>query len=180
MRHKVKGITLIEMIFTMGLIAIMSMMAIPYMQNLIAKQKLSADLLKIKGIIETARNKAITHRYKVKICGLETAIEAVAEQEPRCSSDWSNLNVIMSKSGKDPQILHSLHLNQHYDLIEWSAFQRKPYLELTPNGFTNHQNGTLYICHPNFSNLHRAVVVSKTGRVSIKKNNPAITKKCNS
>ncbi len=177
MKTKVKGLTLIELIVTLALMAIMSAIALPPMQKFIAKQQLSSDLLKIKSIIETARNKAITNKEKIQICGIDTSHVTASNDELKCISDWGNLSVITNKNDKT-ELLYTEWLGDHYKLVQWSAFQRKAYLELTPNGFTNHQNGTLYLCHEQYTNFHRAVVISKTARVTIIKNSKALIEKC--
>lgn len=177
MNTKVKGLTLIELIVTLALMAIMSAMALPPMQKFIAKQQLSSDLLKIRSVIETARNKAITSKEKIRICGINSSHMTSSSNELKCITDWANLSVIIKKDDYTEQ-LYTESLGDHYKRVQWRAFQRKAYLELTPNGFTNHQNGTLYLCHERYPSFHRAVVISKTARVSIIKNSQTITERC--
>lgn len=179
MKEKVKGLTLIELIVSLGLAAVLSVIAVPHMKRFIAKQQVSADLLKIKSTIETARNQAISNKQTIRICGTEHAPKSTHEATLDCKSDWTQLTVIKTKGLTQPKVLHQQTLDEHYRTVQWSAFQRKTYLELTPYGFTNHQNGTLYLCHKKYTSLHRAVMISKTGRVTISKDNPNIKTKCN-
>lgn len=180
MTKRVKGLTLIELVISLGLAAILSVIAVPHMQKFIARQQVSADMLKLKSTIETARNHAISHKQTVQICGTRHDAQLNQKEEFDCIPDWSRLTVIKPKGTTDQQLLHVQLLDENYQQVKWSAFQRKPYLELTPYGFTNHQNGTLYLCHKRYSNLHRAVIISKTGRVTISTDNPNIKTKCNS
>lgn len=179
MIKKMKGLTLVELVVTLAIAAIVSLIAVPHMKKFMAKQRLSADLLKIKSTIETARNQAISNKQTIRICGALPDLKSTHEATLDCKSDWTQLTVIKTKGLTQSKVLHQQTLAEHYRTVQWSAFQRKPYLELTPYGFTNHQNGTLYLCHKKYSSLHRAVMVSKTGRVTISKNNPNIKTKCN-
>ena len=178
MSKRVKGLTLIELVITLGLAAILSVIAVPHMQKFIAKQKVSADLLKLKSTIETARNHAISQKQTIQICGTLPDVKPSQKEAFDCISDWSQLTVIKAIGTTEQEVLHYQLLDENYQLVKWSAFQRKPYLELTPYGFTNHQNGTLYLCHKRYTNLHRAVIISKTGRVTISKDNANIRTKC--
>ncbi|AUD78666.1 pilus assembly protein FimT [Kangiella profundi] len=178
MIKRVKGLTLIELVVTLGLVTILSAIAIPSMQKFIASQQVSADLLKLKSTIETARNQAISQKVTIHICGIRKKVTLNPNDTLDCISDWSKLMVVKTKGEKVEEILHYQLLEEDYKRVKWSAFQRKAYLELTPYGFTNHQNGTLYLCHNHYSHLHRAVTISKTGRVSINKDNRNIKTKC--
>ncbi len=179
MTKRVNGLTLIELIVTLGLATTLSLIALPHMKEFIAKQKVSADLLKLKSTIETARNQAISNKESILICG--TRAEKLSSNDTLdCISDWSRVMVIKAQGTTSPEVLHFHRLDEHYQLVKWSAFQRKPYLELTPYGFTNHQNGTLYLCHKTYPNLHRTVSISKTGRVTISHDSANLNTKCDS
>lgn len=179
MTKRVKGLTLIELVVTLGLATTLSLIALPHMQKFIAKQKVSADMLKLKSTIETARNQAISKKQRILICG--TRAEKLSSNDTLdCISDWSRVMVIKAQGTTSQEVLHFHRLDEDYQLVKWSAFQRKPYLELTPYGFTNHQNGTLYLCHRTYTNLHRAVAVSKTGRVTISHDSANLNTKCDS
>lgn len=180
MIKRVKGLTLIELVVTLGLATTLSLIALPYMQEFIAKQKVSADLLKLKSTIETARNQAISNKQSILICGTKAEIKLSSNDRLDCISDWSRVMVIKAEGTTSQEVLHFHRLDEHYQLVKWSAFQRKPYLELTPYGFTNHQNGTLYLCHETYTNLHRAISISKTGRVTISHDSASLNTKCDS
>ncbi|WP_018625760.1 GspH/FimT family pseudopilin [Kangiella aquimarina] len=180
MTKRVKGLTLIELVVTLGLATILSLIALPHLQEFIAKQKVSADLLKLKSTIETARNQAISKKQSILICGTKAEVKQNLNEKLDCISDWSQVMVMKNEDAVAKEVLHFQQLEESYQLVKWSAFQRKPYLELTPYGFTNHQNGTLYLCHKTYPNLHRAVTISKTGRVTINHDSANLNTKCDS
>ncbi|ACV26495.1 GspH/FimT family pseudopilin [Kangiella koreensis] len=175
---KVKGLTLIELIVTLSIATLVSFIAAPSMLKFIEKQKVSSDLLKVKSIIETARNHAISNNSPIRICGLENIPIKPEQNDIDCQRDWTRLNVFTLERSKKPELIHTHHLDGNYEQILWSSFQRKAYLQLQPNGFTNHQNGTLYLCHNRHQSLHRALSISKSGRVTIHDATDSIIQKC--
>ncbi|WP_223669101.1 pilus assembly FimT family protein [Kangiella shandongensis] len=162
-----KGISLIELIITLAILSIISALSIPPMKRFIAQQSVIADVRLIINTINTARNKSITLREPLKICGYTTT--------DTCSSNWRKLKVTAINQ---KTVLHTLTLQSDYKHVHWSAFQHKPGLTINTKGFTHHQNGTLYLCHNLYPSLHRAVVVSKSGKTSVKQDSSKLQSRC--
>ena len=162
----VKGFTLAELITNLAILSIISLISIGPIAKLIEKNKVSSDVTKIVNIITTTRSKAISKNNAFTICG--------EPKHKKCSRNWKNLKVI--NSSKEPVYQESLTSN--LSSANWYAFQNKPGLTIAPTGYTAHQNGTLYLCHKAYEDLHRAIIVSKSGRVSVEQKSDEITKKC--
>lgn len=162
-----KGISLIELIITLAILSIVSALSIPPMKKFMAKQSVSADVRLMINTINTARNKSISLKESLKICGYST--------DSSCSSNWRKVKVTAAGQAT---ILHSLTLKSDYKKVRWSAFQHKPALTINSKGFTHHQNGTLYLCHRRYPQLHRAIVVSKSGKTSIDRKSSKLQTKC--
>ena len=178
MRNKVNGLTLIELIVTVSLISIATALSLPPLQHFIAKQQLSSDLLAIKGVIETARNSAIVNNSTLRICGSIAKYEADEEKTVQCNRNWKRVTVLKDFETEFEEVVNQITLSDNFSKVQWSAFQYKTYLDITANGFTDHQNGTLYLCHKHYDDLHRAIVVSKTARVHIEHQSKALYEKC--
>lgn len=148
----VKGFTLIELIVTLAISSIVLLSSGGFYGKFVERQKVTADISKIISAISSARGHAISQRENIHLCGIQ------AEQ---CSRQWKVLSVF--NANKD--LLYRDTLSANYSQVLWSAFQRKSQLEFKPNGFTNHQNGTLYLCHKHYPTLNRAIIISKSGRV---------------
>lgn len=177
MKHHVKGITLIELIVALMILAIMTTLAAPAFSKFMAKQKLSSDLFKLKTLIESSRSKAISTKETIAVCGTSGVNELEDYDLDSCTRDWQHVHILAVR-GNDTRLHFEDKLTDSYSKIEWSAFQRKKYLAFSSTGYTQHQNGTLYLCHKHHEELHRAVVVSKSGRVTIQKEKASIGKKC--
>ncbi len=67
MLNKHKGFTLIELMVTIAVMAIIAMMAAPSMQNMIAKQQLNTTARDLASIFSQARGQAATLRKNVTV-----------------------------------------------------------------------------------------------------------------
>jgi len=162
----VKGFTLIELLATLFIASLTCALSIPALAQMIEKNRVESDVLTITSIVQTARSKAISQKIFITICGKSS--------ELICSKDWREITVL-DKESKQP--LHEAKLQAKYTSVKWSAFQNKSGLTISPTGFTHHQNGTLYLCHYNAS-LNRAIVVSKSGRLTVMKQSPKLQQRC--
>ena len=172
-----KGFTLIELMLAIAILSITSMFSIGGFSELLAKQKVITDTNQIVSLITYSRNLAITQKTNIRICGLANNLA--------CSRNWATIQV-QAENNNQKNLLElsktdlttNYQLKGNYSSIDWSSFQRKNYLSFNPRGYTNHQNGTLYLCHNTYPALHRAIVVSKSGRTLIKKAHPETKSRC--
>lgn len=162
-----KGFTLIESVIAIAVLAIIAMFAITPLNKFIASNKVSSDVLTVTNIINTARSKAISSKKHITICGQHS--------DKKCSSNWAFLKVFYMTTEK---VIYKDNLSANYQSIQWSAFQNKPGLTIAPTGYTAQQNGTLYLCHKVYPQLSRSIVVSKSGRTTIKISTDKIEQTC--
>lgn len=162
----VKGFTLIELLVTLVIVSLTCALSIPALSQMVEKNKVESDVFTITNIIQTARSKAISQKIFITICGKSS--------EQLCSNNWKEIIVLSNES---KQHLHGVTLKANFLLAKWSAFQNKSGLTISPTGYTHHQNGTLYLCH-NIPSFNRALVVSKSGRVTVKHQSAKLQQKC--
>ncbi|PXF62456.1 GspH/FimT family pseudopilin [Kangiella spongicola] len=165
----VKGFTITELMLTLAIISIIGLFAAPSMSEFLERNKVEADTGQIINIINTARSHAISKKSPIIICG--------DDQSEKCSRNWYQLKVINTSS---KEVIYNMALNSRYSAVTWSAFQNKPGLTIAPTGYTAQQNGTLYLCHKQYDSLHRAIVVSKSGRSTVKRQDGETNRRCNS
>ncbi|WP_180111948.1 Tfp pilus assembly protein FimT/FimU [Acinetobacter sp. YH12136] len=67
MREKENGFTLIELMVTIAVLAIIAMMAAPSFGDLVQKQQLKKSTNELIGVLSQARSKAILERRNVKV-----------------------------------------------------------------------------------------------------------------
>ncbi|WP_251359574.1 GspH/FimT family pseudopilin [Kangiella sp. TOML190] len=164
-----KGFTLIELMVTVSIFSISTLFSLGFIGKLLEKNKVSADTMRLLSLISQARNSAISHNRDTYFCSINS--------EQDCQRQWQTV-VVMTKDTQHNKILAQHQLKANYHNVNWSSFQRKAYLAFNSRGYSKHQNGTLYLCHDNYSDLSRAIVVSKSGRARIVKQSHALAQKC--
>ncbi|GAA4348064.1 GspH/FimT family pseudopilin [Kangiella taiwanensis] len=163
----IKGFTLPEVLVSVAIVSIIGLIATPPISYMLEKSSVESDVFTIKNVIETTRTKAISSNRFFIICGFSP--------EDDCSRDWSELRVL-ERSTRNTH--YQTELKAEYESVTWAAFQNKAGLTIAPTGYTHHQNGSLYLCHRRDGRLHRALVVSKSGRVTTIQHSSKLDERC--
>lgn len=153
------GVTLIQALIAMAVLAILTGMALPALQK--TRDRLQADSLRMQlaSALATARNTAITERRRIAVCPTEDGV--------RCGRDWSRGWMLYRHgepaAGQTPPPAPIL-VHQH-TRTRLSAFgsAHKPTIQFRPDGQLNGSNQSVIFCLEGLS--QGKVVVSRTGRV---------------
>ena len=73
MRKKENGFTLIELMVTIAVMAIIAMMAAPSFGNMMVNQKLKQNAIELRATLQQARSRAILTRTTTVVCPDKTA-----------------------------------------------------------------------------------------------------------
>ena len=166
----VKGFTLSELMIGLAITSIVTLFSAKPLTKFLEKNKVEADVLKVVNIINTSRAKAISKKQQYTICGDTDGNNGAAQ----CSRSWRALKVVDAQHN----LKYTAELSANLASANWYAFQSKPGLTISPTGYTAHQNGTLYLCHRQYQDLHRAIIVSKSGRTTVGGEPADIALKC--
>jgi type IV fimbrial biogenesis protein FimT/type IV fimbrial biogenesis protein FimU len=79
--HHKKGFTLIELMVSIAVVAILSTVALPSMSNFLVKMRVDNEISEIQRLLLTARNMAINTGKNTTICPLTSG---------SCTSNWHN------------------------------------------------------------------------------------------
>lgn len=82
---KMRGFTLIEMLLTLAIIAILVSMAIPRYQQFVAQQDVNRVTQQMRDHLQLARTYAQTHQTTVQLCPVDVA--QANEVNPTCSQE---------------------------------------------------------------------------------------------
>ncbi len=151
MANRNQGFTLIELIVTSSILAIIFSIAVPAMADLIARSRQQALLNQVQDAIQKARAKAVLDRQMVVVCG--------TSDKTNCSSDWRN--GWLTRAEPTGRILAVTQLPAAGEL-RWIGFgdQRIRFYE---NGTSPWSNGRFYQCYK--QRIAWQLILSRQGRL---------------
>jgi len=162
MKHT--GFTLFELLVTLSIAGILSLLAWPAMTHFIAEYQLMVKSNQILGAVQFARNQAVTYQAVVTTC---------PSAGYTCSKEWNQGLLSFIDSNKDGRRQDSERLINYLSLTELEAnlvlkkFGRERYLQFLPNGRTRQvkQAGAFWICPFNNAFPVRAIKFNRQGRI---------------
>lgn len=165
-RRTGQGFTLIELLLVLGISTFLLLQfAQPAWQELRQRRQVELIMLELQQFIVMARSSAVSHNSMVTLCR--------SDDGRQCRGRWNDGSILFTDANADHILneddrllfrLSSLPPAAHGNLA-FNAFRNRQYLQLTPQGSTNFQNGNFTWC-PADGNLRlaRQLIVSVSGR----------------
>ncbi|MDO6487951.1 GspH/FimT family pseudopilin [Colwellia sp. 6_MG-2023] len=159
-RHK-KGFTLIELMISIAIVAILSTVALPSMGDFLVKMRVDNEINEVQRLLLTARNMAINTGKNTTICPLTSGA---------CTNNWGSEISIFTNDD------NSLATNNNFaapdELIkvknEIKAGDKLQYTEnsiiYTPDGRLLTSSTNFKYCPKDKADLSRGISVSLSGR----------------
>jgi len=148
----------------MAIVAIMIRIALPGLDDLLARQRSDTAARQLHRVLVMARSAAITHGEMVTLCPSTDARQ--------CGGTWSQGMILFLDGDADRQANEPGQILSYVDMggsearISWRAFPNRQYLQFLPVGSTNNQNGNFTLCPRSGDPTNvRQLIVSRTGRV---------------
>ncbi|MCP4270869.1 MAG: prepilin-type N-terminal cleavage/methylation domain-containing protein [Gammaproteobacteria bacterium] len=164
-----KGITLIELIVVMSIIAVSITLATPSMTAFTVKNRITAQVNTLALAIRMARESAITKNNVVTLCRSDNKLQ--------CGGKWHDGMILFVDQNSDHQFNGSDVLITAFsrfpdgDILFWRSFQNRQYLQMSPRGTTRYQNGTFTYCPKEGLEYARGIIINAAGRVKFTKDN---------
>jgi len=161
--HRMRGLTLLELMATIMILASLALFAIPAFQDLKARTQATALSNHILGMVQLTRSTAVNYGTTATLCP--------SLNSTTCSRKWKRGLIVFLDSNKDGKrtkdetIVANLKELPEGAWIEWRAFQNPKYLQYQPSGRTNNHNGRFAYCPPNNNQRHaQEIIINKAGR----------------
>jgi len=160
-----RGTTLLELMLTLSIIAVLLLVAIPTGIEWRTKIRAEVTINQLFASIRYAQSEAIRLGKRVILCP--------TTQGERCAADWSTGYMIFVDQNGDrtvadrSQVLAVYRLQLAGATLRWHGSRSQAYFEWVPSGLHRQQNGTFVYCsqRDNAYQQRRGLIVSKTGRV---------------
>ncbi len=160
------GFSLVELLICIAILAILLGLAIPGYSSFVQKNRANQVINQLSHAINLGRSTAIITQRMVTFCRSEDGLS--------CGGNWQDGSILFTDQNADREINGDDQLILHIPMLElpgtlkWRSFQNRQYLQLTPLGFTNYQNGNFTYCpENNDATLAQQIVISRTGRIRL-------------
>lgn len=164
---KTRGVTLIELVAGLAIISIMSALAMPSFSRIHSRSIATAGVNWIIGTVIFARQAAITHGITTTLCPAST-------KKIVCKGKWHEGVIVFADFNADAKLngrdflIERIHADTFTGTIKWRAFRNRQYLQMTPLGYTNYQNGNFVYCTQNQDlRFARQIVINMQGRARL-------------
>lgn len=160
MRHQ-QGLTLIELLIAVALLAVLLTLAVPGMGRFMEQQRLTATTNQLVGHLQYARTEAIARNSRVAACPSSDGLRCTGDS--RWEVGWI-VYLDPDKTGQPAQAEDVLRVMQAKpDHIIHSGGRHRVRFE--GSGVAYGTNLTIRVCDRGHRNAARAVIVSNPGRV---------------
>ncbi|MEQ5837762.1 GspH/FimT family pseudopilin [Marinobacter sp. NFXS9] len=162
LRRLAKGYTLLELLITLAVAAVLLSIAAPSFENLIVTTKADEARNDLYSMFQFARSKAISDKSTVTVCPLDDS--------GSCTSQWKHKISVFEDANSnsqlepDDQVIRTLSL----DMGDWNVLKiptSRPQFQWNAIGTANGSAGSLEICNPKSQKGARALIISFAGRV---------------
>lgn len=175
MYRKASGFTLVELMMTLAVAAVLAMIGAPALGNLVARSREASAEARIAGTLRHARTAAVMDNSRVIVCPSDDG------RHCRPGFDWQHGWIVARDADHDGQpdpgrqILAALPPLPPGSRIITSA--GRTHLVFHPDGDSAGSNARFTICHARERD-GKSVVVSNSGRVRIAEPDPARLQQC--
>jgi len=164
--RNMRGLTLLELVVTVAIVALVLGVGVPGMRTLIRDAQLSSLVSTYMHGFNSARYLAVTRHRQIALC--------VLNADNKCTGKWAENPTLFFDDDRDGTLASrddlieqiSLPAPEHVD-VTFRAFGNARYVSLRANGHYR-QNGTFRFC-PRGAASGRAIVINVTGRTRSEK-----------
>lgn len=166
---KTRGFTLVELLASLAIVSIILAIGLPAFSSVIENTKRKDAVYEILGMLNFARDMAVSNSRNVIICPSENKLDCSSTQ------NWStNLLVYIDqnkndKKDEDELLLRTFDMTANEQSLNWKSFGNKSFLSFYADGTTGFQSGRIYYCYKGGQEIQNKaqIIVYRTGRSRI-------------
>ena len=161
---KTQGFTLIEMLLTLAIVAILVSMAIPRYEQFVAQQDVNRVTQQMRDHLQLARTHAQTHQTTVQLCPVR--VSDLNDHRPECVNDdtWAAWVVVESntQAGNGSVIARSEALTSSVTVSKTNQVPKFSGRGALANFAAN---GTITVSSVSFPTISEQITIAPNGRV---------------
>jgi len=158
------GLSLIEILLSLLILTVILMQGIrPGFLDARMRKQVDGLLQEMITLVAMARSQAINENVMVTLCR--------SDDGKRCQGNWRQGAIVFTDANGDrtingnDRLLYRMEAMQVAGDLSFNSFQNRQFLQITPRGFTNYQNGNFTFCPLNRDARNsRQIIISLTGR----------------
>ena len=159
-RHK-QGFTLIELMVSIAVVAILSAIALPSMNTFLVNMRVDNEISQIHRLVLTARNSAINMEQNVILCPLIGNVCTAGQWDNELSVFIDINNNGSFEAGVDTLLKVKSEISDGDQLI----YAGRSNLTFSPTGrITANANASFNYCPKDYDDMSRSVSISLSGR----------------
>lgn len=165
---KEHAFTLVELVVTIAILAIIATLAVPSYLNFRARQELSNVTAMIHQLTQAAKSNAVTYHSIIVICSSTDRIKCTDNKWNTGAIMFSDLN--NNENVDSNEIIHTaLDTNLRYGSLRWNGgFASNTEITFqSDTGLPRGASGSFSYCSQHDSSLDRKFVLSKMGHIRI-------------
>ena len=163
MKRNQSGITLINLLIKITLVAALLATGLPAISTFFASNQANNTYYQIQTLIQFARIQSVNYRSQVLLCP--------TNNETDCHNNWNqplmifvDINNDEKRNANEPLLQTKPSLSKDEQII-WKASGSNRYLRFKPDGSTRNQNGRLSYCLTKEDNIYAwQIIMSMSGR----------------
>lgn len=169
------GLTALELMVTMAIVAILLATAVPAFQNYGWNLRMKTAMDVLQTDLNLARSRAISHNIQTVICP--------ASDSDDCSglSNWQQGWIVFTDLNGDRHRQDGEPLHKQAGKVEFlsiNSSRSRSYLRFFPNGTAPGSNISILFCDKRGAEHAGKIVVSNTGRIRMETNGSKPTANC--
>ena len=140
MGAKANGFTLVELLITLIIAALVLGFATPSFLDLIEKNRVRSTSQQLVELLRLSRVTAVEHRNRVTVCG--------SSDSANCDNDWGSsiISVKRGEDGADDEIMASMSISEKIAISKTNNNDKNPNIDFRVSGWIPWDQTTFTIC----------------------------------
>jgi type IV fimbrial biogenesis protein FimT len=164
LRCGVNGFSLLELVITISIAAILCALVIPAQTAVLGKARSDVARAQLLQAIHLAHSEALLHGTTVTLCASRDHVS--------CQGDWQDGQILFLDKNKHGIVDDRRDILSVFDalrgaVLHWRSSRHKNYLSLTAVGRTDAEDGTFWYCMHDGKNPVWAIRINEMSRARV-------------